>query len=136
MGFILNIIALALYVAVYIVDYFITFFKYKGQRGYFKKVSKNHFQKAFNLDVFANIQYKDTWAVVFGRKGYQFGRFGETLSSVFGKKRADKSLTCFGFFVTIVLDILWVTDWIKGGHCKASVMSEERINAIKNNLII
>ena len=135
MGFILNIIALILYALVYIVDYFVTFFKYKGQRGYIKKVSKNHFDKAFRLDVFANLQYKDTWAIVFGRKGYQFGRFGETLSSVFGKKRADKSLTYFGYIITYILDLLWFTDWLKGGHCKASIMTEERIKEVKQLII-
>lgn len=135
MGIILNTLAILIYAIVHIFDFFITFFVFKKKRGYFREVSKDHFNKAFQLDVFANLQYKNTWGVIFGRSGYQFGRFGETLSSVFGKKRADGSLTYLGYFITVLLDVLWFTDWFEGGHCKKSIMSVEKIIEIKKQII-
>jgi hypothetical protein len=127
MGFILSIIALSLFVLVYLLDELtVLVINVKGKK-WFKTTAKRKFTKAFKVDVFANYLFPDFWNFAFSKGGYKFGVFGETLSSCFGKKRLEKSLNWFGLFVSWIIDAIDFTTWKKRGHCIASIMTEEEI---------
>ena len=96
---------------------------------WFKTTAKRKFKKAFKVDVFANNLFPSFWNACLSKGGYQFGRFGETLSSVFGKKRAEKSLNWLGWTVSILIDGIDFTTWKRGGHCAASIMTDEAIES-------
>lgn len=128
MGFILSIIALILFVFVYILDEITIMLVDVRNRKWFKTTAKRKFKKAFKVDVFANFLFPVFWNVAFSKGGYEFGRFGETLSSCFGKKRLEKSLNCFGLLISLIIDVIDFTKWKKKGHCIASIMNDEAIN--------
>jgi hypothetical protein len=132
MGFILSIVALILFVLVYILDEITIMLVDVRHRKWFKTTAKRKLNKAFKVDVFANFLFPVFWNVAFSKGGYEFGRFGETLSSCFGKKRLEKSLSWFGLFVSWTIDCIDFTTWSKGGHCIASVMNEDNINNFLN----
>lgn len=146
MGFILSPIALFIFALVGAIHSLTTVIINIPRRSFFKKTSKLKFQLAFDIDVFGNYLFRDTWNLIFARKKthficmsyaihppLKFGAFGETLSSAFGRGRRDGWLSFFGWLFSFILDIIWFTDWFKGGHCKASIMSNERIQQIRKS---
>ena len=100
---ILFIIAWTLLIPTIIVSYIHLLFK-KNAKGYWK-------QLAIDIDIFGNRAFRSLWNAWFVR-GYQFGRWGETMSSVLGKNQRDNTLTKGGKFIT------WVLDTIEKDHCK------------------
>lgn len=133
MGFVLSLLAITLMFITHIVDYFVSLFYDVKNRKWFKLVDKRNFKKAFRVDVFANYQYSDFWNLIWSKKGdnYKYGRKGETLSSVFGKKQLEQSLSIIGWFFLILINLIDVSKWFKRGHCIASIMTNEQI---ENNL--
>lgn len=134
MGFILSILAIFLLCIVHVVDYVFSLVFDVKNRQWFNVVGKRNFKKAFNIDVFGNYQYREFWNFAFSKKGnnYKFGKFGETLSSCFGKKRLEKSLNFFGLLTSIIIDIIDISKWRKQGHCIASIMTDDEINTFLN----
>lgn len=136
MGIILSFIATILYVLLYIIDFIRVLIVNIKRSAYVKKVDKERFTTALQADVFGNYQYRDVFNWMFCKKGkVLFGVFGETISSALGKGRKYKKLNGFGFAFSCLLDFMWFTDWLKGGHCKASIMSEERIEEVKKKIL-
>lgn len=129
MGFLLSILAIALLCLVHIVDYFFSLIYDVKNKKWFKNVSSRNFKKAFAIDVFANHQYREFWNYIFSKKGenYKFGRDGETLSSCFGKKQIEKSLSIVGWIFLIIINTIDISKWLKNGHCVASIMTNEQI---------
>lgn len=127
MGFILSIIALILFVVVYILDEITVLFTNVKNRKWFKVTSERKFSKAFKIDVFANYLFPDFWNLVFSKGGYRFGIFGETLSSALGRKKIEKSLSYVGLLIYYILYTVDVSQWKNNGHCIASIMSESEI---------
>jgi len=127
MGFILSIIALPLFLLIYIMDEITIMFINVKNRKWFKVTSERKFKKSFKLDVLANWLFPGFLNAVFSKGGYQFGKFGETLSSVFGKKRAENSLGWFGYSISILIDCVDFSKWRKGGHCFNAIMADEEI---------
>jgi hypothetical protein len=133
MGFLLSYIALILFTFIYLLDEVIIMIFEVRDRKWWKLVSKKKYGKAFKVDVFANELFPTTWKVFLSwNGGYKFGRKGETLSSCFGKKKLEKTLSWIGLFWYYLLYILDYTTWRKGGHCIASIMSDEEINNFKD----
>ncbi|AUS06493.1 hypothetical protein [Pseudotamlana carrageenivorans] len=132
MNVVLSFIAQFLFAFVGVVDsVFQLFYKVKNKKWY-KTTNGRSFKKALNIDVFGNYQYNELWNVLFSKNGYQFGRFGETMSSCFGKKQKEKSLTWFGWMVLFLINTVDVTKWVngfkgKGFHCEASIQSDAAI---------
>jgi hypothetical protein len=54
------------------------------------------------------------------------------LSSCFGKKKLENTLSWIGLFWYYLLYTLDYNTWKKGGHCVASIMSDEEINNFKD----
>jgi hypothetical protein len=133
MGFILSYIALFLFVVVYLIDEFIIMLFDVKDKKWFRLVSKSKFNKAFKVDVFSNELFPTTWKVFLSwNGGYTFGKKGETLSSCFGKKKLENTLSWHGLFWYYLLYVIDFNNWNKGGHCVASIMSDKEINEFKN----
>ncbi len=132
MSIILSFIALILFAFVGIIDSFFNLvYKVRGRKWY-KLTNGRNFKKSLNIDVFGNYQYVDLWNFLFSKGGYEFGKFGETMSSCFGKKQLEKTLSWFGWVVLIIINIIDYTKWIqglkgKGFHCNAAIQPEEEI---------
>jgi hypothetical protein len=117
---------------VYIID---TFFKlfYKIIRGkWYELTNERLFIKSYMIDVFGNYMFSEFWNCTLSVGGYKFGRFGETMSSVFGKKLAEATLSPAGYLLAYYLDLLFVTDWENGGHCSASILNDSQIENFLN----
>ena len=137
MSIILSLIALILFVIVHLLYNIIMLFTGVKDRKWYNLIDKKAFNLAFNIDVFGNYQYKDLWNLIFSKSGYEFGVFGETISSCLGKKMLDKSLTIFGWVIAILINIVDVGKWKSGFtgngfHCVASMQTDKQIkNFIK-----
>ncbi|MRX70256.1 hypothetical protein SAMN06265349_101742 [Flavobacterium resistens] len=127
MGFLLSIIALILFVIIYILDELTSLFINVRKRKWFKVISKRKFTKAFKIDVFANYLFSDFWTLIFSTGGYAFGRFGETLSSCIGKKKIEKTLSWSGLLLYYILYAIDFSQWKNKGHCIASIMLDREI---------
>ena len=136
MGIILAPIALFLFSLVGSIHSIVTLLIAIPRRAFFKTTSALKFQLAFDIDVFGNYLFRDTWNFIFASEFKLFGVFGETISSALGRGRRDSGLSWFGYAFSIFLDAIWFTDWFKGGHCKASIMSNERIEEIRKTYTI
>ncbi len=90
--------------------------------GFFRTMNTYWFENAYAIDVDANQRYEILWNVIMRKKrGYRFGRFGETISSALGKNQRDKTLSWFGWIWVILLFAIDVKYWLKGGHCINSI---------------
>lgn len=134
MGFILSYIAIILFVFIYLLDSIIILIIDVKNRKWFRTVNKQKYTKAFDIDVFANYLFPKTWNLLLGSRGYQFGRFGETLSSAIGRKYIENSLSWFGYFIYYFLYLVDFSTWKAGGHCKASIMHDYQITNYINKL--
>lgn len=124
---ILSIVALCLFVVIYILDDFAVLFINVKNRKWYKVTSKRKFNKAFKVDVFANYLFPDFWNLTFSKGGYRFGRFGETLSSCLGRKKLEKTLAWVGLLIYYILFVIDFSQWKNKGHCIASIMSDNEI---------
>jgi hypothetical protein len=133
MGIISAPIALLLFTFIGVIQSILTPFKYLYRRAFFRKWHNTSFSFAYDVDVVGNYLFRDTWNLLFCKKGVnEFGRFGETISSVLGRIRKQGG-SHFGLIFGYFLDVIWITDWLKGGHCRASIMTstEIKINKLK-----
>jgi hypothetical protein len=75
------------------------------------------------IDILGNVIAADLFNDIFIKKrGYEFGRRGETISSVLGKNQQDNTLTKGGNFLRSLLD------YIEHDHCIKSILTDEDIN--------
>lgn len=132
MWYFLSIIAMVLFLVLFVVNFFFSLVYDVKDRKWFRLTTKRNKRKAVLIDVFGNYIFSDFWNFAFSKSGYKFGVFGETLSSCFGKKRLEKSLTIFGLIISYIIDFIDFGKWYKGGHCIASIMTEEQINNMFN----
>ena len=95
-------------------------------------LTERKFTKAFRVDVLGNWLFADLWNLIFSKGGYQFGRFGETISSCLGRKFQEKSLTRHGRFWYCLLYAVDFTKWKKQGHCISNIQTEAEINNYLN----
>lgn len=123
---------MVLFLVLFVVNFFFSLVYDVKDRKWFKLTTKRNKRKAVLIDVFGNYIFSDFWNFAFSKSGYKFGVFGETLSSCFGKKRLEKSLTIFGLIISYIIDFIDFGNWYKGGHCIASIMTEEQINNMFN----
>lgn len=128
MWYLLSILAMALFLLLFVLNFFFSMIYNVKDRKWFNLTQNRNKRKAILIDVFGNYVFADFWNYAFSKGGYEFGVLGETLSSAFGKKRQEKSLTFFGLIVSYIIDGIDFTKWRKRGHCIASIMTEEQIN--------
>lgn len=128
----LSIIALALFVIIYILDNVTLLFINVKNRKWYKVISKRKFNKAFKVDVFANFLFPDFWNLIFSKGGYKFGRFGETLSSCLGRKKLEETLSWTGLVIYFILFAIDLSQWKNKGHCIASIMTDHKIQDFIN----
>ena len=94
MGILLYIIATILWIILTPINWVIVSFKYGLSNDYFKS-------SAINIDKFGNREFRTSLnkTLIHENSPFQFGNINETISSVFSKKKKDKSLTYFGLFI-------------------------------------
>ena len=133
MGIILALIALILFVIVFIIETIFSFFFRTKKRKWYKIVSAKMYRKAKLIDIFGNYLFPEFWNFVFSKKGknYSYGRLGETLSSCTGKKKLENSLTKTGLILYYILYVIDFPSWKYGGHCKRWIQTEEQIKNFK-----
>lgn len=128
MGHVLSYIAIILFTVVYLLDGIIILIKGVKNRKWYYYTSSRSRDKAFKTDIIANWLFPETWNLLFSNGGYEFGRFGESLSSALGKKYEGGSLSIAGLVIYGILYIVDVQAWKKGGHCYMSIMDDDTIN--------
>ncbi len=134
MGFVLSIISLFLFILVFILDTIFKLFYHVAKRQWYMLINKRFFYKAYLIDVFGNFIFADFWNYTLSKGGYKFGVFGETLSSCFGKKLQEKSLSILGYIIACSINIVDFSTWHKGGHCFDSILTKEQIDKFKDTL--
>ena len=81
-----------------------------------KASSSYFFECALAVDVLGNVMGQHIWNFIFiAKDGYQFGKRGETMSSVFGKNQRDGTLIYLGKIVVSVLN------FFQKDHCLISI---------------
>jgi hypothetical protein len=128
MGIILEPIALFLFLLSYAVHGVAMLFINVYKRKWLKVTIERKFSKSLKTDVLGNFLFADLWNVIFSTGGYQFGKFGETISSVLGRKYLKGTLTWFGLFWYYLLYAIDIPKWKKQGHCIASIQTQDQIN--------
>jgi hypothetical protein len=131
MGLILAPIALILFFIVFILESIFSFFFETKNRKWFKIVSQRMYRKAKLVDMFGNYLFPEFWTWLFSKGGYSYGRFGETISSVTGKKFLENSLSISGLILYYILYIIDFDSWKYGGHCIRWIQTEEQIKNFK-----
>ena len=75
------------------------------------------FECAIAVDVLGNILGQHLWNFAFiANQGYQFGKRGETMSSVLGKNQRDNTL------ITLGKSIAKILDKFQKNHCLISII--------------
>lgn len=132
MGFILAFIANVLFSLIYLIDGFIILLTNVVGKKWYRTTSIRSRDKAFKTDIISNWLFPTTWNLLFSNGGYSFGRFGESLSSCLGRKKQENTLSWVGLIFYYILYAIDYTNWEKGGHCIASIMTDAQIkNFIK-----
>lgn len=132
MGFILSIIAYLLLLPTAIINFIVVMYKNIKVFGFFKSMNTFWFNNALELDILMNFHFRSLWNTVFRRLGgYSFGYKGETISSALGKNQRDKTLSGFGWLIVVILYIIDVQYWFKGGHCLNSIFMFEQKKEVK-----
>ena len=118
MEFIIFVIAITLFVPLTILNLIVVGVKYS-----FKwKVLKGYFlESATDIDRFGNRNLRTLLnTTLITDKGYKFGDYRETISSVLGKNKLTKTLTTTGKVLCAILDFL------DKNHCIKSIRNYEK----------
>lgn len=131
-GLLISIIAIFLFTLVYVLDNIYQMTIGAIRRKYFGYINETFMLRSKVLDIFSNWFYADFWNSLFSKHGYCFGRFSETMSSVFGKKWRDRSLSIPGYIIAGMINVIDFTSWHKGGHCFYAIQTDEEIHEFMN----
>jgi len=122
MGFLLYIIGAILFLPLTFLDLLVVIYKNIKTKDFFQSTNDYFFEGAEDLDKYANWKFKTLWNVMLKTKGgYDFGNIEETISSALGKNQRDNTLSIVGWIVVIILYIIDIPYWFKGGHCMNSI---------------
>ena len=121
-GVILYLIAAALFPIVAVLNLIVVIYKSIRVNGFYKTINNKFFNLAKDIDIFANVSFPILWNTLLKkRNGYHFGVKKETLSSALGKNQIKNTLSVVGKIMVIILWVIDVQFWFKGGHCKNSI---------------
>ena len=107
---IIFVVAYILYLPLTIINYIcVTFTAKDNAKGYFRS-------SAITLDRLGNREFRTLFNLTLKKdNGYEFGNFEETISSVLGKNKRNKTLTKTGKF------LVWILDTLDKDHCLKSI---------------
>lgn len=88
---------------------------------FWKTINSFFYSGSYDRDCFANHNYRSGLNFFMSTGSYEFGNEKETMSSVFGKKKIENTLSILGLFIYYFLYIIDYSNWKKGGHCFASI---------------
>lgn len=123
---ILNWFSIQLYAILSQLNNLLVAYKYskKSVVGFVKEWFSYSYNSAMNIDIYAQYDLRTLWNFLFSKKGDNF-KFGtnqiETISSVLGYKKLEKSLGWFGVIWYYLLYAFDITKWFKGGHCQYAI---------------
>ena len=121
-GIVLYLIACVLFLPIAILNLFVVVFKSIKTYMFYSNINKTFFIKARGIDIFANVLFPVLWNTLLRKSNsYSFGHLGETLSSTLGKLQRDGGLSLLGWLVVLILWVIDVQYWFKGGHCINSI---------------
>ena len=107
--FIVSILLLLLFFTISIIIAIEKIIRGKSSSDYF-------FECAFAVDVLGNTLGQHIWNFIFiSKDGYQFGKRGESMSSVFGKNQLTFTTIYLGKFMVMFLD------FFQKNHCLISI---------------
>jgi hypothetical protein len=112
MGFLLFIIASALWLPLTIINWIFVAVQHGWSNDYFK-------QTAIDIDRFGNRNFRCFLNTTMQVNGYEFGDVRETISSALGKNQRDGTLSNFGKRICFILDK------IDPEHCRKSIKEIE-----------
>jgi hypothetical protein len=122
MGFILSIIAYVIFFILVFPNFIAVLLKNKKRSSFLSRVNGFWKVNAIELDKFGNYHFATLFNMTLRKKnGTLHGDKNETISSVLGKNQRDKQLTITGWVVVVILYIIDVQYWGKGGHCLNSI---------------
>lgn len=116
LGFLLYIVAFALYLPLTILNIIVVIYKYFRKNNALEILNNYFYDEAYSLDVFANRSFRTLWNTMLRKKGgYSFGERNETISSALGKNQRDNTLSFLGEGLCKILDTL------DKDHCQKSI---------------
>ena len=81
---------------------------------------------AVRIDKFYVSAYRELWELTIFKNSFKIDD-KMTLSYLLAFAWRNKYLTWFGYFVGVVLNIVWFPDWLYGGHLKQTFNRENNI---------
>ena len=81
---------------------------------------------ALKIDKFYASAYKELWELTIFKKIFTIND-NQTLSYLLAFAWRNNCLTYFGYFVGVILNIVWFPDWFYGGHLKRTFNRENNI---------
>jgi len=122
MGLILYIVSIFLAIPTFLLSFIHILFSRGRTKGYLKTIDGYLEHLAIDIDRFGNSAFKSLWNAWFiTKEGYKFGVIQETMSSVFGKNKALKTLTKSGKFIA------WVLNAIEKNHVEIAAEKHKGI---------
>lgn len=123
MGFLLSFIAYILFPFVAIANFVTVMYKNVNAYGFFRTMNTYWFRNAIEVDEYSNYHFAAFWNIALRKsEGYAFGNQKETISSALGKNQRDRTLSWLGWLLVIILYIIDVKYWFKGGHALNSIL--------------
>lgn len=109
-----------LFFIAYLLYFPLTFINFMIVRKNAKDKGKGYFRSsAVTIDKLGNREFRTLWnKTLRTESGYEFGNFGETISSALGKNERDGTLTKSG------KRLVWLLNKIDQGHCEKSINLE------------
>lgn len=121
-GIVLSLIAPFLFALMSLPNLLVILVKNYNVHSFRKTVNRYSMQSAVNVDKFGNNNLSPLLnAFLIKNDGYRFGDPQETISSVLGRNQFSKTLTVIGKIIVVLLYVIDVQYWFKGGHCLNSI---------------
>lgn len=116
MGILLHIIATLLFLPLSLINLVVVLCLNIRTRGFFKITNGFFRSSAYDIDCFGNHNFRSVLNLFLKNKeGYEFGDKRESISSVLGKNKRDKTLSITGKVVAFILDLF------DKNHCIKSI---------------
>ena len=128
-GLILIMIARILSLIISFLNFFAVLIVHVKDYQFLKVIDEYQFQNAKQVDINSHYDHRAFWNLTSSKGGIKFGHNiklrDETLSSMFGRKKEEKSLIGLGWAMYYVTWLIDYKNWFKGGHCKVAYESKK-----------
>lgn len=113
---ILFIIAIILFIPLHIINLLCVLWDKRKHYKFLSTINGYFKDEALSIDIYGNRAMRTMWNLLLIKPdGYQFGRQGETISSVLGRNELRGKLKLLGKF------LVWILNLIDKNHCIKSI---------------